>query len=83
MVVILTIYFNQNYHPLQSKLATFNNNGDFEYEISEDYHSKIRDRKIQHIDKGKSGDYHLFYSSCLWLQENSIISKMILYCKLT
>ena len=55
--------------------ATINDKGDFEYEISDDYSQKLLDREIRHIDKRKAGDYHLFYSSCLWLQENGAISK--------
>jgi len=55
--------------------AALNDQGEFEYEISDQYRYEILGRKIPHIDKRKTRDYHLFYSSCLWLKENSVITK--------
>ncbi|WP_293307370.1 hypothetical protein [Pedobacter sp. UBA5917] len=67
---------------IQGKIKDFlcmdgalNDQGEFEYEISDQYRSEILDRIIPHIDKKKARDYHLFYSSCLWLKENGVITK--------
>lgn len=50
-----------------------NDAGELEYEISEEYKNQILDRAIPEIRS--RGDYHLFYSSCLWLKDNEVITQ--------
>ncbi|WP_316762268.1 hypothetical protein [Pedobacter aquatilis] len=55
--------------------SILNDEGYLEYEISGDYRSTILNRIIPNIDRRRTRDYHLFYSSCLWLKENGAISE--------
>lgn len=55
--------------------SKFNDEGELEYEISEDYRIQILEREIRNIDRKKYRDFHLFYSSCLWLKENNVIDE--------
>ena len=48
--------------------------GNLKYRHSEIYVKEILNRIIPEIDKNKYKEYHLFYSSCLWLIENNIIN---------
>lgn len=55
--------------------SKFNDEGELEYEISDDYKEQVLEKVISKIDRQKFRDYHLFYSSCLWLKENKIIDE--------
>lgn len=55
--------------------SKFNDGGELEYEISDDYKEQVLEKVIFNIDRRKFRDYHLFYSSCLWLKENEIIDE--------
>ena len=55
--------------------SSFNNEGELEFEISEDYKSQVLERHIGTIDRHKQPDFHLFYSSCLWLKDKNAINK--------
>lgn len=50
-------------------------NGKLEYIMTQDYKSEVSERKIPGIDKKRHKDYHLFYSSCLWLKEMKAINE--------
>ena len=53
--------------------ATLNEQGELEFDESEDYKTQVSEREIVHINRRKYRDYHLFYSSSLWLKENNVI----------
>lgn len=55
--------------------SILNPQGEFEYEISNEYRSEILDKVIPNINRRRAPDYHLFYSSCLWLMDNGVITK--------
>lgn len=55
--------------------STYNAQGEFEYEISNEYRSDVLDKNIPGINRKRTPEYHLFYSSCLWLRENSVLTK--------
>jgi hypothetical protein len=55
--------------------SSFNSEGELEYEISDDYKNQVLERFIPNIDRRKYRDYHLFYSSCLWLKDNNFINQ--------
>ncbi|MBP9056354.1 MAG: hypothetical protein KBF69_08200 [Saprospiraceae bacterium] len=55
--------------------SSFNSEGELEFEISDEYKKQVLDRIIPNIDRRKYRDYHLFYSSCLWLQDNNVIDQ--------
>jgi hypothetical protein len=55
--------------------STLNSAGEIKFEISNDYKKEILERKIHNIDKIKYPEYHLFYSSCLWLKDNNVINQ--------
>jgi len=55
--------------------ATLNKQVEMEHEISTEYKTNVLERAIPSIDRRKSRDYHLFYSSCLWLKDNNVINQ--------
>lgn len=50
-------------------------NGKIEYIMSQDYKSEVIERKIPKLDRRKYKEYHLFYSSCLWLKDMNAIDE--------
>jgi hypothetical protein len=55
--------------------SSLNSEGELEFEISDDYKTQVLERVIPNIDRRKYRDYHLFYSSCLWLKDNNVINQ--------
>jgi hypothetical protein len=55
--------------------AKLNNEGELEYEVSDDYRNQVLEKIIPNIDGRKYRDYHLYYSSCLWLKVNNVINQ--------
>ena len=55
---------------------TLNEQGELEFDESEDYKTQVSKREIlDNNGKKLSGSYQLFYSSCLWLKENNAITQ--------
>ena len=56
--------------------ATLNEQGELEFDESEDYKTQVSKREILGINGKKlSVSYHLFYSSSLWLKESDAITQ--------
>lgn len=53
--------------------SKFNEDEEIEFEISDDFKNQVLERDIPKINRRKYRDYHLFYSSCLWLKDNNVI----------
>lgn len=51
--------------------SKFNDEGELEYEISDDYKEQVLNR----INPSTNKYYPLLYSSCLWLKENNVIDQ--------
>jgi uncharacterized protein YutE (UPF0331/DUF86 family) len=60
---------------LFSTNTTLSRNGEFIYKCSNEYKTEVLNRNIPNIDKRKQKEYHLFYSSCLWLKDNNVITQ--------
>lgn len=53
--------------------SELNEDGEIVFEISNDYKTQVLKRVISGINRKNTRDYHLFYSSCLWLKEKNVI----------